>query len=107
MAAELSGILEHVEHISELDLDGVEAHSHVIALENVFGPTSLGRAGIATSPRERARPSLRRLPRPLASGVDGEGPDRPTVAEAAGRIAPRVGADEYSMPTVRLRQATR
>lgn len=38
MAGELSGILEHVEHISELDLDGVEPTSHVIALENVFRP---------------------------------------------------------------------
>jgi len=38
MASELSGILEHVEHISELDLDGVEPTSHVIALQNVFRP---------------------------------------------------------------------
>ena len=38
MATELSGILQHVERISELDLDGVEPTSHVIALENVFRP---------------------------------------------------------------------
>jgi aspartyl-tRNA(Asn)/glutamyl-tRNA(Gln) amidotransferase subunit C len=38
MASELSGILEHVEHISELDLDGVEPTSHVIALVNVLRP---------------------------------------------------------------------
>jgi aspartyl-tRNA(Asn)/glutamyl-tRNA(Gln) amidotransferase subunit C len=38
MASELSGILEHVERIGELDLDGVEPTSHVIALENVFRP---------------------------------------------------------------------
>jgi aspartyl-tRNA(Asn)/glutamyl-tRNA(Gln) amidotransferase subunit C len=38
MASELSGILEHVEHISELALDDVEPTSHVIALENVFRP---------------------------------------------------------------------
>jgi aspartyl-tRNA(Asn)/glutamyl-tRNA(Gln) amidotransferase subunit C len=38
MATELSGILAHVERISELDLDGVEPTSHVIALENVFRP---------------------------------------------------------------------
>ena len=36
MAAELSGILEHVEKISELDLEGVQPTSHVIALENVL-----------------------------------------------------------------------
>ena len=38
MAGELSGILEHVDRISELDLDGVELTSHVIALENVLRP---------------------------------------------------------------------
>jgi aspartyl-tRNA(Asn)/glutamyl-tRNA(Gln) amidotransferase subunit C len=38
MTSELSGILDHVEHISELDLDGVEPTSHVIALENVLRP---------------------------------------------------------------------
>jgi aspartyl-tRNA(Asn)/glutamyl-tRNA(Gln) amidotransferase subunit C len=38
MASELSGILEHVEHISELDLDGVQPTSHVTALENVLRP---------------------------------------------------------------------
>jgi aspartyl-tRNA(Asn)/glutamyl-tRNA(Gln) amidotransferase subunit C len=38
MASELSGILEHVEHINELDLDGVEPTSHVIALQNVLRP---------------------------------------------------------------------
>ena len=36
MASELSGILEHVDRISELDLDGVEPTSHVVALENVL-----------------------------------------------------------------------
>ena len=38
MTTELSGILEHVEHIGELDLDGVEPTSHVIGLENVLRP---------------------------------------------------------------------
>jgi aspartyl-tRNA(Asn)/glutamyl-tRNA(Gln) amidotransferase subunit C len=38
MASELSGILEHVEKISELELEGVEPTSHVIALENVLRP---------------------------------------------------------------------
>jgi aspartyl-tRNA(Asn)/glutamyl-tRNA(Gln) amidotransferase subunit C len=38
MSGELSGILEHVERISELDLDGVEPTSHVIELENVLRP---------------------------------------------------------------------
>lgn len=36
MAAELSGILDHIERIGELDLDRVEPTSHVVALENVL-----------------------------------------------------------------------
>jgi len=50
MASELSGILEHVDRISALDLDDVEPTSHVVALENVL------RADEPTPslPRERA-----------------------------------------------------
>jgi aspartyl-tRNA(Asn)/glutamyl-tRNA(Gln) amidotransferase subunit C len=36
MAGELSGILEHVDRIAALDLDGVEPTSHVVELENVW-----------------------------------------------------------------------
>lgn len=36
MSRELSGILDHVDKISELDLEGVEPTSHVVALENVL-----------------------------------------------------------------------
>jgi aspartyl-tRNA(Asn)/glutamyl-tRNA(Gln) amidotransferase subunit C len=36
MAGELSGILEHVDRISTLDLGAVEPTSHVVALENVL-----------------------------------------------------------------------
>ena len=36
MAGELSGILEHVDRIAELDLEGVEPTSHVVELENVL-----------------------------------------------------------------------
>jgi aspartyl-tRNA(Asn)/glutamyl-tRNA(Gln) amidotransferase subunit C len=38
MAGELSGILEHVDRIGELDLDGVEPTSHVVELENALRP---------------------------------------------------------------------
>jgi len=38
MAQELSGVLEHVDKISELDLDGVEPTAHVIELVNVLRP---------------------------------------------------------------------
>jgi len=36
MVGELSGILEHVDRIGRLDLEGVEPTSHVVALENVL-----------------------------------------------------------------------
>jgi aspartyl-tRNA(Asn)/glutamyl-tRNA(Gln) amidotransferase subunit C len=35
MSRELSTVLDHIEKISELDLDGVEPTSHVIEVENV------------------------------------------------------------------------
>jgi aspartyl-tRNA(Asn)/glutamyl-tRNA(Gln) amidotransferase subunit C len=38
MANELSGILDHVERMNELDLEGVEPTSHVVELENVLRP---------------------------------------------------------------------
>ena len=36
MASELSGILEHIENMNKLDLEGVEPTSHVVLLENVL-----------------------------------------------------------------------
>ena len=36
MTRELSGILDHVDRIGNLDLEGVEPTSHVVALENVL-----------------------------------------------------------------------
>jgi aspartyl-tRNA(Asn)/glutamyl-tRNA(Gln) amidotransferase subunit C len=36
MSRELSGVLDHIEKISELDLDGVQPTSHVVELENVL-----------------------------------------------------------------------
>ena len=47
MADELSGILDHVERVGELDLDGVEPTSHVVGLDNVLR-------------RDEPRPSLPR-----------------------------------------------
>jgi aspartyl-tRNA(Asn)/glutamyl-tRNA(Gln) amidotransferase subunit C len=38
MAGELSGILEHVDRIGELELDDVAPTSHVVELENVLRP---------------------------------------------------------------------
>jgi len=36
MSGELSSILDHIEKISELDLDDVEPTSHVVEVENVL-----------------------------------------------------------------------
>jgi len=36
MAGEMSEILEHVETMNELDLEGVEPTSHVVELQNVL-----------------------------------------------------------------------
>ena len=36
MSSELSAVLDHIENISKLDLDGVEPTSHVIQVENVL-----------------------------------------------------------------------
>lgn len=38
MSGELSGILDHVGRIAELDLDDVAPTSHVVDLENVLRP---------------------------------------------------------------------
>jgi aspartyl-tRNA(Asn)/glutamyl-tRNA(Gln) amidotransferase subunit C len=55
MVGELSGILDHVDRIGNLDLEGVEPTSHVVALENVLRPdrpwTSLPReVALASAP---------------------------------------------------------
>jgi aspartyl-tRNA(Asn)/glutamyl-tRNA(Gln) amidotransferase subunit C len=57
MATELSGILEHVEHINELELEDVEPTSHVVAVENVLRPDEPRRSW----PREQV---LERAPDP-------------------------------------------
>jgi aspartyl-tRNA(Asn)/glutamyl-tRNA(Gln) amidotransferase subunit C len=36
MSGELTTILDHVERMNELDLEGVEPTSHVIALQNIL-----------------------------------------------------------------------
>ena len=38
MSSELSTILDHIEKINELDLEGVEPTSHVVEVENVLRP---------------------------------------------------------------------
>jgi aspartyl-tRNA(Asn)/glutamyl-tRNA(Gln) amidotransferase subunit C len=50
MAGELSGILDHVDKIGELDLEGTEPTDHVVPLENVLRPDEPR----PSLPRERA-----------------------------------------------------
>jgi aspartyl-tRNA(Asn)/glutamyl-tRNA(Gln) amidotransferase subunit C len=50
MSRELSGVLDHVDKIGELELDGVEPTSHVVELENVLRPDEPRRS----LPREQA-----------------------------------------------------
>lgn len=58
MAPELSTILEHIERLNELDLEGVEPTAHVVALENVLRPDE----PVPSLPRERA---LEQAPDPV------------------------------------------
>jgi aspartyl-tRNA(Asn)/glutamyl-tRNA(Gln) amidotransferase subunit C len=50
MSSELSTVLDHIEKIGELDLEGVEPTSHVIEIENVLRPDEPR----PSWPRERA-----------------------------------------------------
>jgi aspartyl-tRNA(Asn)/glutamyl-tRNA(Gln) amidotransferase subunit C len=61
MSGELSSILDHIETIGELDLDGVPPTSHVLELENVLREDK-PRPSI---PRERA---LEQAPDPARDG---------------------------------------
>jgi aspartyl-tRNA(Asn)/glutamyl-tRNA(Gln) amidotransferase subunit C len=36
MSSELSAVLDHIENINKLDLEGVEPTTHVVSLENVL-----------------------------------------------------------------------
>ena len=56
MAGELSQILEHVETMNELDLDGVEPTSHVVDLTNVLRE-DVPRAGLDRESRSSRRPT--------------------------------------------------
>jgi aspartyl-tRNA(Asn)/glutamyl-tRNA(Gln) amidotransferase subunit C len=61
MTGDLSSILDHIEKIGELDLEGVDPTSHVIELENVLRP-------------DEARPSLpREVALEQAPDTDGVG----------------------------------
>ena len=69
MAGELSGILEHVDRITALDLDSVEPTTHVVALANVLRhdepDPSLPR-GVALEPAPDPADGAFRVPSPQA-----------------------------------------
>ncbi len=70
MVTELSGILEHVDRISELDLEGVEPTSHVVELENVLRadePTPSLERDLALSNAPDPADGAFRVPSPGAS----------------------------------------
>ena len=50
MALELDSVLEHIATIEQLDLDGVEPTSHVVAVENALRAD----VPVPSLPRERA-----------------------------------------------------
>ncbi|MGE0067860.1 MAG: Asp-tRNA(Asn)/Glu-tRNA(Gln) amidotransferase subunit GatC [Solirubrobacterales bacterium] len=73
MTEELSGILAHVDRISQMDLEGVEPTSHVVALENVLRPDvprpSLPRE-VALASAPEAVDGAFRVPSPQADQAD-------------------------------------
>jgi aspartyl-tRNA(Asn)/glutamyl-tRNA(Gln) amidotransferase subunit C len=69
MTDELSGILDHVDRISQMDLEGVEPTSHVVTLENVLRadvprPSLPQEVALATAPE--AVDGAFRVPSPQA-----------------------------------------
>jgi aspartyl-tRNA(Asn)/glutamyl-tRNA(Gln) amidotransferase subunit C len=69
MVGELSGVLEHVDRIGMLELEGVEPTSHVVALENVLRADvpwqSLAR-DVALAPAPEPDDGAFRVPSPQA-----------------------------------------
>jgi aspartyl-tRNA(Asn)/glutamyl-tRNA(Gln) amidotransferase subunit C len=69
MSGELSGILEHVDRIANLDLEGVEPTSHVVALENVLRadvPRPSLPQDVALAPAPEPQDGAFRVPSPQA-----------------------------------------
>src|SRR3978361_2095115 len=84
MTGELSAILDHIEKISALDLDGVPPTSHVAAVPNPLAPV-----------HGRGPP-----PRPGGDGPTGRPPDEPRPSlprEVAFANAPSVDDEGFSV----------
>ena len=92
MSRELSSVLDHIEKISELDLDGVPPTSHVIEVENVMRPDEPRPSWPVERVLERARPTpRRRLPRPEPGPVSAD-----AVKLSAAESIARIRAGELS-----------
>jgi aspartyl-tRNA(Asn)/glutamyl-tRNA(Gln) amidotransferase subunit C len=61
MAAELSNVLDHIEKIRELELEGVPPTSHVVSVSNALRPDE-------PEPCLPAEVALEAAPEPLAGG---------------------------------------
>jgi aspartyl-tRNA(Asn)/glutamyl-tRNA(Gln) amidotransferase subunit C len=61
MAAELSNVLEHIERMGELDLEGVPPTSHVVDVVNVLRPDE-------PTPCLSVEQALDQAPEPVAGG---------------------------------------
>jgi len=69
MAGELSGILEHVDRIEQLDLDDVPPTSHVVELQNVLRadePRPSWPRGVVLEPAPDPADGAFRVPSPQA-----------------------------------------
>ena len=95
MAAELSKVLDHIEKIGELDLDGVPPTSHVIDVVNALRADepepSLPREVMLAAAPEPLNGGLRR-PQPRRGGERPARPDArppPAARIRAGEIDPR------------------
>ena len=89
MSSELSAILDHIENINELDLEGVEPTSHVVSARE---RAARGRAAAELAARDRCSSSPRT---PRDGGFRVPSPGRMselldlTAAQAGERIARR------------------
>ena len=113
MAAELSKVLDHIEKIRELDLDGVPPTSHVVDVVNALragraAPVPAGArwslaAGARAGRRRVRRPEPGRAPMSRADRADRRGrgrarsaPGRSTPAELFEAYRERAAADELN-----------
>ena len=107
MSRELSSVLDHIEKISELDLEGVPPTSHVVEVENVLRADEPRPSWPAERVLEQAPgPGRRRVPGSEPGPVSADVVEL-TAAEAIERIVPATSAPgSSSRPTASASSAT-